>query len=71
LQNQSELLLAITNTRAAPTMRPPNESPRDSRNSVYASLRVNGKRVEFAGGSVVQNGAIIVRSNPACSIFKR
>ena len=70
LQNQSELLLAITNTRAEPTMRPPNDSPSDNRNSEYASLRINGKSAEFTGGSVVQNVAIVVRSNPACPVFE-
>jgi hypothetical protein len=39
-QNQSELLLAITNTRAEPTMRPPNDSPRDIKNNEYESGRV-------------------------------
>jgi len=68
LQNQSELLLAITNTIAEPTIRPPKDIPRDIRNTMYESERVYGSSLEFEGGSVVQKAAIVVRSNPACSI---
>ena len=70
LRNQFELLLAITNTRAEPTMRPPNDSPRDVGNNEYESGRAYGSRFEFEGGSVVQNVAIVVRSSPACPIPK-
>ena len=56
--------------KAEPMMKPPNDNLRDNRNSVYASLGVNGKGAEFVGGSVVQNVAIVARSNTACPVFE-
>ena len=62
-----EVHLAIVNTIPEPTIRPPSATARDSRSSVYAALPVYGNNVEFAGGSVVQKAASVVRSNPDCS----
>ena len=55
------------NTVVELTIRPPSDNARDAKSSVYVALRVYGSNVEFAGGSVVQKVAIVVRSNPACS----
>ena len=67
LQNPSEVHLAIVNAIVEPTIRPPSDNENDTRSSMYVALRVYGSSVEFAGGSVVQKVAIVVRSNPACA----
>ena len=63
-QNQLEFAFPTTNTIVDPTMRPANESPNArSRRHAGPSL-VYGRNLEFAGGSVLQKAAIVVRSKP-------
>jgi len=47
LQKESEVLIAITNTKPELTARPPNDSPREKQNSVCGAGSVYGNGVEW------------------------
>ena len=55
----------MTNTAVDPTIRPPREKAMDTKRTQYGPAFVYGRILEFPGGSVVQNDATAVKSNPA------
>ena len=63
-QNQVGFAFPTTNTIVDPTMRPKKENPKAKRKRVIGPSFVYGRNLEFLGGSLVQNVAIVVRSKP-------
>lgn len=65
-QNQVGFAFPTTNTIVDPMMRPKKENPKAKRKRAIGPSFVYGRNLEFLGGSLVQNVAIVVRSKPPC-----